>query len=183
MHVRLAAFLGFLLFIAAALGLRLLGQSQRKSNDTRISEASFRLTLPGVWNAGKTDDPSFRTYTTASEQVTVSIFGSFFPSTGSVTHDDKVAIFRRWVGKRRDTETKIEGASGISVGEPLYAESHGIMAARYEGFDSGRRRRFHCLILASSSAFEMFYYEALDMPVSVVQDRARLIFDSADIPR
>jgi len=57
------------------------------------------------------------------------------------------------------------------------------MAARYEGSDSARHRRFHCLILASSSAFEVFYYEGVDMSKTIVQDRARAIFNSADIPK
>jgi len=170
------------------LGLALLtvntfGQSQAVTGDTRINETSFRLTLPGVWKSGKTDDPNLRTYTTENEQVTVSIFGSFFPTTGNVTHEDKVAIFRRWVNKRRDYETRIEGSAGIAVGEPVYAELHGTMAARYEGSDSARHRRFHCLVLANSSALEFFYYEAVDMPKGLVQDRARAIFNSAEIPK
>jgi len=175
-------------FVSCLLGVALVtvnifGQSQPKTGDTRISETSFRLTLPGVWKSGKTDDPTLRTYRTENEQVTVSIFGSFFPTTGSVTHEDKVAIFRRWVKKRRDVETKIEGSTGISVGEPFYAELHGTMAARYEGSDSARHRRFHCLILANSSAFEFFYYEAVDMSEAIVEDRARAIFNSAEIPK
>lgn len=160
-----------------------LGQSQASTGDTRINETYFRLTLPGVWKSGKTDDPNLRTYSTENEQVTVSIFGSFFPSDGNVTHEDKVAIFRRWVKKRKDIETKIEGSAGIAVGEPFYTELHGTMAARYEGSDSARHRRFHCLILGNSSAFEFFYYEALDMPKGLVQDRARTIFNSAEIPK
>jgi hypothetical protein len=167
----------------ALLTMNIFGQSQPVAGDTRINEASFRLMLPGVWKSGKTDDPNLRTYITENEQVTVSIFGSFFPTTGNVTHEDKVAIFRRWVNKRRDDETKIEGSAGIAVGEPLYAELHGTMGARYEGSDSVRHRRFHCLILASSSAFEVFYYEAVDMPKDLVQGRARAIFNSADIPK
>ena len=115
--------------------------------------------------------------------MTLSIFGSFFPSTGNVTNEDKVEIFRRWVKKRRDMETTIEDSAGIAVGEPLYAELHGTMAARYEGSDSARHRRFHCLILGNSSAFEFFYYEAVDMPKGLAQDRARAIFNSAEIPK
>jgi len=163
--------------------VNIFGQSQAKTGDTRINETSFRLTLPGVWKSGKTDDPNLRTYHTENEQVTVSIFGSFFPTTGNVTHEDKVAIFRRWVNKRRDMETKIEESAGITLGEPLYAEVHGTMAARYEGSDSARHRRFHSLILASSTAFEFFYYEAVEMPEAVVRDRARSIFNSAEIPK
>jgi hypothetical protein len=175
-------------FISCLLGMALLsvnvlGQTQAKTSDTRVNETSFRLTLPGVWKSGKTDDPNLRTYFTEHEQVTVSIFGSFFPSAGNVTHEDKVAIFREWVKKRRDIETKIEGSSGIVVGEPLYVEMHGTMAARYEGSDSVRHRRFHCLILGNSSAFEFFYYEALDLSEAIVRSRARVMFNSAEIPK
>ena len=56
------------------------------------------------------------------------------------------------------------------------------MGARYQGFDDSRHRRFHCLILASSSAFEIFYYEAVDLGESLAEERTKAIFNSVDIP-
>ncbi len=56
------------------------------------------------------------------------------------------------------------------------------MATRYQGFDRLRHRRFHCLILASSSAFEVFYCEAVDLAQSLADEHAKAIFNSVHIP-
>jgi len=80
------------------------------------------------------------------------------------------------------SETKMPGFEDVSVSEPSYGEARGTMAARYQGFDRSRHRRFHCLILASSSAFEIFYYEAVDLGQSLAEERAKAIFNSVDIP-
>jgi hypothetical protein len=146
-----------IVFIAAA-GLSLYARAQPKRADTVIRETSFRLTLPGPWIAGDTSDPNLRTYRTANgkEGLTVSIFGSFFGGPGEMNHDEKAARFRLWVNKRKQDETKIPDSAGIKIGEPFYGEAKGTLAARYEGFDSMRHRRFHCMLLANSSAFEVF---------------------------
>jgi hypothetical protein len=159
------------------------GQSQPKSNDTIIREVSFRLTLPGAWSSGPTDDPSKRTYHTKNEQLTVTIFGSLFGASGEMKHDNRVGRFHTWVNKRRDLEKKLPGFADVVVSEPSFGESQGTLAARYTGFDEARQRRFHCLVLASSSAFDIFYFEAVDMNESVVEDRGKAIFNSIDIPK
>jgi len=164
-------------------GPSMFGQSQPRSNDTIIREVSFRLTLPGAWSSGPTDDPTKRTYHTKDEQLTVSIFGSLFGASGEMTHDDRAERFHTWVNKRRDVENKMPGFADVVVSEPSFGESQGTLAARYTGFDGARQRRFHCLVLASSSAFEIFYYEAVDMKESLVGDRAKAIFNSIDIPK
>lgn len=158
-------------------------QLASKAVDTVIHETSFRLTLPGSWTAGDTNDPSRRTYQSANknEGLTVSIFGSLFGAPGAMNHDEKSARFRTWVEKRRQMERKVADMN-VRVGEPMYGESKGTLAARFEGFDPTRRRRFHCLILASSSAFEIFYYEALDSSESHETEHAKAIFNSVDIP-
>jgi hypothetical protein len=160
-------------------------QPGRKLQNTVINETSFRVTLPGSWTTGDINDPSHRTYlsATGNEGLTVSSFGSFFGSPGSKSHDERTVIFKRWVEKRRQVESKMPGSADETVTEPFYAEAQGTMAARYEGFDPSRHRRFHCLVLASSSAFEIFYYEAVDLAQSLAEERAKTIFNSVDIPK
>jgi len=158
-------------------------KSAPKSNDTVINEKSFRLTLPGVWSAGPTDKPNLRTYKTEAEQLTVSIYGSIFEDPGKMSHDEKEAVFRQWVSKRRDVENKIANPNDLTLGSPSFGESNGRLAARYSGLDAARKRHFYCLILASSSAFEIFYYEASGKGQSFAEDRAKAIFNSVEIPQ
>ena len=184
--VRTSAYFALVLIIAAAVGWRISRKSQPKlestsARDTRINETSFRLTLPGTWTPTPSNDPARRDYHTDSEQLTVSIFGSLFGAPGTMNHDAEVATFTRWVDKRRDVETKVAGSATVT--EPLFGESGGVLAARYTGFDAGRQRRFHCMMLASSSAFEIFYYEAVEMTEQQAENRAKAIFNSVDIPK
>lgn len=174
--VRVLAFAGI-----ALLGLKTIAQS--KSVATKVNETSFRLTLPGAWEAGDESDPTKRVYHTDHEQLTVSIFGPLIGSAGSTSHEDRVSRFKIWVKKRIDLEAKLSDHPGVIAKEPLYGESRGTLAARYEGFDSGYQRRFHCMILARSSAFEAFYYEAVGMSEQAAEDRAKTIFNSVDIPK
>lgn len=157
-------------------------QSQPQSNDTRINETSFRLTLPGLWKSGSAGDPTRRDYHTDNEQLTVSIFGSLFGKPGTMEHTARVTTFRRWVNKRRDIEGRLPGLANVTTTEPTFAEIRGTMAARYEGNDPTNNRRFHCLMLANSAALETFYYEAVNMTESRVTDRAKAIFNSVNIP-
>lgn len=178
----------YIYFVSGALTAGLLGaaifwKSGPKSKDTRIKETSFRVTLPGLWAPGMLDDPKRRSYHTGSEQLTVSIFGSLFGAVSEMNDADKMAAFTRMVNRRKDAETKMPGFSHVLVTEPTLGESRGILAARYSGFDSERQRRFHCMILASSSAFEIFYYEAVDVTEEIAENRAKAIFNSVEIPK
>jgi hypothetical protein len=170
--------------LATSVAPALFSQSKTKPQNTVINETSFRLTLPGLWTTDETTDPSRRTYHSASgnEGLTVSIFGSFFGPPGSKNHDERSDVFKRWVEKRRQVETKIPGVADANITEPLFGEARGTMAARYQGFDPSRNRRFHCLILANSSAFEIVYYEAVDVAQSIAEEHAKTIFNSVDIP-
>ena len=159
-----------------------IGVAGQNSNDTVVNEQSFRLRLPGSWVLGDASDPHRRTFHRVHEQLTVSIFGALFGKPGEMDHENKVAKFKLWVGKRRAIEARAPEFAGIQLTETSFGESGGTLAARYSGLDTRRKRRFHCLILASSTAFESFYYEALDMSEQVVQDRAKEIFDSVSIP-
>lgn len=88
-------------------------QSQPQSNDTRINETSFRLTVPGLWKSGSAGDPTRRDYHTDNEQLTVSIFGSLFGKPGTMEHTARVTTFRRWVNKRRDIEGRLPGLANV----------------------------------------------------------------------
>ena len=81
--------------------------------------------------------------------------------------------------QRRSSQVSPE----VVVTEPVLGESQGVLAARYAGFDSVRQRRFHCLLLASSAAFEIFYYEAVHIAEPLAENRAKAIFNSVDIPK
>jgi hypothetical protein len=181
----LSRFVVAALVFATSANLMSYSQPEPRPQNTVINETSFRLTLPGPWSTGDINDPSRRTYhsATRNEGLTVSIFGSFFGSPGSKSHDERTAIFKRWVEKRRQIETKMPGSADATVTEPSYGEAQGTMVARYEGFDPSRHRRFHCLVLASSSAFEIFYYEAVDVAQSLAEEHAKAIFNSVDIPK
>jgi len=187
-RLRLSAYFALVLVIFVMVGSIMFWKSSSKhknalSNDTQINEVSFRLTLPGPWTANPTVDPSRRTYHTEAEQLTVSVFGSLFGVPGAMNHDEKSATFLRWVSKRRDAETKMPGFADVTVTEPTFGESEGTLAARYQGFDPARNRRFHCLILASQSAFEIFYYEGVGFSDAAAEDRAKSIFNTVDIPK
>ncbi len=181
-------YLLLLVIVSTVVGSLLFSKTKQKVKSevpeiTRISETSFRLTLPGTWTSGPSNDPTRRDYHTASEGLTVSIFGSLFGAPDAMNHDDRVAMFTRWVNKRRAVETKVTGGDMITTTEPLFGESGGVLAARYAGLDYAHQRRFHCLLLASSSAFEIFYYEAVDMTEQAAEERAKTIFNSVDIPK
>jgi len=196
--IRVLAYLALLLIVAIIAGSMIFWRSKPQSKtphpedtgiardpgsqDTRINETSFRLTLPGICAVDAPSDPNRRNYHTRAEELTVSIFGSLLPASGK-SHDEKAATFRRWVNKRRDLETRVPGTEGAKVTEPIFGESGGVFAARYTGFDPSSQRRFHCMLLASSSAFEIFYYEAEGMTEQAAEDRAKPIFKSVDIPR
>ena len=183
-----SAHIGVLLIVVGLTGSLLFSQSKPRAKNaesqvTRINDASFRLTLPGTWTSTQSTDPARRDYHTDSEWLTVSIMGSLFGAPGAMSHDDKVARFRHWVDRRRAVETKVPGGAKITLTEPLFGELDGVLAARYAGVDSGRQRRFHCMMLASASAFEIFYYEAVDMTEQAAEDRAKTIFNSVNIPK
>jgi len=175
-----------LVLICLTAGSTLQSQSKSKETpqpDTPINETSFRLTLPGKWTPIPSNDPTLRTYHSTSEQLSVSIFGSLFGASSVMDHDAKVTTFKRWVAKIRTLESKAAEPAAVELTEPLFGESRGTLAARYTGYDRARKRRVHCMLLANSVAFEIFYYEGLDLSEHAAEDRAKAIFNSVDIPR
>jgi hypothetical protein len=114
-----------------------------------------------------------------TDHLTASILGDM----SGVGGDQRGAVFHKLVDIRRRVETKTPGFENVSVTEPTFGESGGVLAARYSGFDAARNRRFHCLLLGSPVAAYAFYYEAVDMTESEAEGRAKSIFNSIDVPR
>lgn len=117
-------------------------QSQPQSNDTRINETSFRLTVPGLWKSGSAGDPTRRDYHTDNEQLTVSIFGSLFGKPGTMEHTARVTTFRLWVNKRRDIEGRLPGLANVTTTEPTFAEIRGTMAGEVRRKRSNEQQTF-----------------------------------------
>jgi hypothetical protein len=77
-----------------------------------------------------------------NEQLTVSMP---LVITQQMSRDERVESFKRVVEIRRGVETKMPGFAAVAVTEPTFEEANGLLAARYGGVDSERKRRFHCL--------------------------------------
>jgi hypothetical protein len=65
--------------------------------------------------------------------------------TQQLSRDERVESFKRVVEIRRGVETKMPGFAAVAVTEPTFEEADGLLAARYGGVDSERKRRFHYL--------------------------------------
>jgi hypothetical protein len=102
--------------------------------------------------------------------------------TQQMSRDEREESFKRVVEIRRGIETKMPGFAAVIATEPTFGEADGLLAARYGGVDSERKRRFHCLLLGSSKVVMIFYYEAVDMPESQSESRAKAIFNSVVVP-
>ena len=156
-------------------------QSKPKPQETTFSDPAFRITFSGHWTQETSTDPTRWSYRTDDkhEQLTVSMIGD----TQKLDRDERVKAFRRIVEMRKNVETKMPGFENVAVTEPSFAETGGILAARYSGVDAERQRRFHCLLLGSSRTIMIFYYEGIEMTETQSEDRARAIFNSITIPR
>ena len=144
---------------------------------TSISEPESRVTLPGQWSQAPSPDSARWSYHTEAknEQLTVSMP---LVIAQQMSRDERVEGFKRVVEIRRRVETKMPGFAAVAVTEPTFGEADRLLAARYGGVDSERQRRFHCLLLGSTRVVMIFYYEAVDMPESQSEGRAKAIFNS-----
>jgi hypothetical protein len=93
----------------------------------------------------------------------------------------KVDTLERVTVLRREAEMKIPNADTTAITETTFAESGGVFAARFGGFERGAQRRFHCLLLCGQSGVVTFYYEAIGKTEQETDSRARPIFNSARI--
>lgn len=150
-----------------------------KLKDTAIDERIFRITLPGHWNCQPSSDPTRWTYRSdiGDDQLTVSRLSSI----KRLSTDEQIATLKRVTELRRRAETETPGISGVTMTDTTLAESGGVQAARFGGFQSGTQRRFSCLLLCSSSGVTVFYYEAIGLTEQESDARARAIFNSVGV--
>jgi hypothetical protein len=133
---------------------------ESKAPDTAIHERAFRLTLPGRWSSKPSSDPTRWVYQSDNgEQLTVSFLG--FNS--AMSADERLKTFKHLVELRKRAESSISGLTAVTTTDITFGESGGILAARYGGTESAVHRRFMCLMLGSTSAFTVFYYESVDL--------------------
>jgi len=165
------------LVFAGVAALSMFGKS--KATDTAIDEGAFRLTLPGQWNKKPSSDPTSWVYHSDNgEELTVSLLG--FKS--GMSADERSKTFKRLAELRKHAETT-PGLTSVTTTVTTFGESEGILAARYGGSEPSVHRRFMCLMLGSTSAFTIFYYEAVGLTQSETDARAKTIMNSVVVPR
>jgi hypothetical protein len=163
---------------AMVTGLSMFGKS--KATDTAIDEGAFRLTLPGQWNKTPSSDPTRWVYhSDNAEELTVSLLG--FKS--GMSADERSNSFKRLAELRKHAESAMPGLTAVTTTDTTFSESGGTLAARYGGSEPAVHRRFMCLMLGSTSAFTVFYYEAVGLTQAETDARAKAIMNSIVVPR
>lgn len=153
---------------------------QSKETDTPIDEPAFRLTLPGQWSRKPSSDSTrWVYYRDKGEQLTVSLFGL----KSGMGKDERSTMFKHFVEVRKQAESATPGLTAVTTTETNFGESGGILAARYGGTEPAIHRHFMCLMLGSTSAFTVFYYEAIGQTQSEAEARAKSIMNSVALPR
>ncbi|MGD0568347.1 MAG: hypothetical protein ABSA78_08070 [Candidatus Sulfotelmatobacter sp.] len=156
----------------------MLGKSEGK--DTVIGEGPFRLTLPGQWRTEQSSDPTRWVYRSDNgEQLTVSVLGF----KGGLSVDERFKSFKRLTELRKHAEAATPGLTAVTTTDTTFGDSGGILAARYGGTQPTVHRRFMCLMLGSTSAFWVFYYESVGLAGSESDARAKTIMNSIVVPR
>jgi hypothetical protein len=152
-----------------------------KPSDTAIVERPFHMNLPGKWTSQPSSDPTRWSYQAESQHETLTV--SFVGFAHGLKQDERESIFRRAVELRRSEENKLPGLNGVMVTDATFGQSAGVLAARYGGVDSADDRRLWCLLLGSSVAVTIFYYEAVGLSEGETDARGRAIFNSIVVPR
>jgi len=153
---------------------------QEKATDTPIDEPAFRLTLPGQWSRKPSSDPTRWVYRSDNrEQLTVSLLGL----KSGISADERSKIFKRLAELRRHAESAAPGLTAVTTTDTTFGESGGILAARYGGAEPAVHRGFVCLMLGSTTAFTVFYYEAVGLTQSETDARAKTIMNSVVVPK
>jgi hypothetical protein len=167
------------LVFAGVAALSMFGNS--KATDTAIDEPAFRLTLPGQWSRKPSSDPTRWVYQSDNgEELTVSLLGL----KSGMSTDERSKMFKRLAELRKHAESAMpNGLTAVTTTDTTFGESGGILAARYGGTEPAVHRRFICLMLGSTSAFTVFYYEAVGLTQSETDARAKTIMNSVVVPR
>jgi len=166
------------LVFAEVAALNMFGNS--KARDTAIDEPAFRLTLPGQWSRKPSSDPTRWVYHSDNgEELTVSLLAL----KSGMSTDERSKMFKRLAELRKHAESAMPGLTAVTTTDTTFGESEGILAARYGGTEPAVHRRFMCLMLGSTSAFMVFYYEVLGLTQSETDARAKTIMNSVVVPR
>ena len=150
-----------------------------KPKDTPISENAFSILLPGQWSRRSEEGGSRIVFSssTGREQLTVSLM----PSSERMTPELRLSTFNRVLELRQQAESDGLAPSAITMTAPTVSEQSGIHSGRYSGFESASHRHFSCLLFCSSSLVATFYYEAIGLPQSEAEGRAKAILNSAKL--
>jgi hypothetical protein len=97
--------------------------------------------------------------------------------------DERSKTFKRLAELRKHAETGTSGLTPVTTTDTTFGESEGILAARYGGSEPAVHRHFMCLMLGSTSAFTIFYYETVGLTQSETDTRAKTIMNSVVVPR
>jgi hypothetical protein len=180
---RSAIFIVGLVRIVAAAGLVMFWKSKpnNASKETKIRENAFRLTLPGNWVQKPSSDPTrwIYQYEEGHRQLTVSLLSS----THRMSGDEQTDTLKRIVEISRRGETEVARESALTISETTFAESHGVLAARFGGIEAANHRRFARLLLCSPWAVTTYYYEDLDSTEAEFESEARATMNSIVVPR
>jgi hypothetical protein len=171
------------LVLAVVVGLNMFWKSKTKDSpkDTLIQESAFRLTLPGKWVQKPSSDQTRWVYQNEDgrTQLTVSLLGS----THRMDNDEQTKTLHRVVELHRRAQTQMPDAPAVTMTETTFAESEGVLAARYGGMETTGHRRFASLFLSSPMAVTIYYYEGLDSTQAEFEAGARTTMNSIVVPR
>jgi len=138
------------------------------------------MVLPGEWTRQPSSDLTRWSYASRNaERLTV----SFIRLPPEQEAEERSKTFDRLVELRKKAETALPELSPITTTETNFGESGGILAARYAGVEPAAKRRFFCLMLGSSQAFTVFYYEAVGLTEVQSEARAKTIMNTIVVPQ
>jgi hypothetical protein len=151
------------------------------SKETKIRENAFRLTLPGSWVQKPSSDATRWVYQREDgrRQLTVSLLSS----THRMSGDQQADTLKRIVEISRRAETEGAGESALTITETTFAESDGVLVARFGGIGEANHRRFARLLLCSPWAVTTYYYEGFESTEPEFESGARATMNSIVVPR
>jgi hypothetical protein len=182
-HTFVSAVLIAALVLAVVVGLNMFWKSKTKDlpKDTRIQENAFRLSLPGKWVPKPSSDPTRWVYQNEDGRLQLTV--SLLSFTHRMSSDEQTDTLNRVVGHHRRAQTEMPDAPAVTMTEATFAESGGVLAARYGGIETAGHRRFASLLLCNPVAVTIYYYEGLDSTEAEFEAGARTTMNSIVVPR
>jgi hypothetical protein len=145
------------------------------SKSTAIREPFFRMTLPGKWSSWFDQANERWNFNTESEQVTVSLMGV----APGMSSDERLELLKELVRVRREAELAV--ATGVRLGQVVYASAGATHLARYEASGPEPDRLSTCLLMVNTSVIGTFFYEAAGLAEAEFQSRGRSAFNSIQL--